>query len=108
MDSKRWNWRRPWSPPGWSIESYLWGTEERPMSLNELRMRIERRHADIGVIGLGYVGLPVACTFAQAGFCVIGVDVKADRVQMINDGKSPIEGEEPGLAELVGQVVRSR
>jgi len=77
------------------------------MSLAELRAKIEARRAKIGVIGLGMVGLPLACTFAQAGFSVVGVDVKADRVAAINAGRSPIEGDEPGLAELLAEVVRA-
>lgn len=75
------------------------------MSLPELLAKIEARRASIGVIGLGMVGLPVACTFAQAGFNVVGVDVKAERVAVINAGRSPIEGDEPGLAELLVEVV---
>jgi UDP-N-acetyl-D-mannosaminuronic acid dehydrogenase len=73
--------------------------------LAELRHRIETKEAVIGVIGLGYVGLPVACAFAEAGFRVIGVDILPQRVATINDGRNPIEGEEPGLAELLAQVV---
>ncbi len=75
------------------------------MSLPNLREKIDRRQAVVGVIGLGYVGLPVACRFAQAGFSVIGLDVKADRIATICAGKNPIEGIEPGLAELIAQVV---
>ena len=37
----------------------------------------------MGVIGLGYVGLPVACIFAEAGFTVIGVDIDRERVDAI-------------------------
>jgi UDP-N-acetyl-D-mannosaminuronic acid dehydrogenase len=69
--------------------------------------KIENRQAVIGVIGLGYVGLPVACAFAQAGFSVIGIDVKAERVAAINAGRNPIEGEEPGLAELLVEVIQA-
>lgn len=75
--------------------------------LEQLQQKIERKEAVIGVIGLGYVGLPVACVFAQAGFTVIGVDVKPERVALINAGRSPIEGEEPGLAELLAQTTAS-
>ncbi len=75
------------------------------MSLHQLRHKIEQRQAVLGVIGLGYVGLPVACTFARAGFNVIGVDLKPDRVAMINAGRSPIGGYEPGLAELLAEVI---
>ena len=74
-------------------------------SLAELRAVIEDRSAKLGVIGLGYVGLPAACLLADARFDVAGVDLKADRVELINKGISPIEGEEPGLAELIHGVV---
>lgn len=70
------------------------------MTLRELTDRIEEKTAVLGVIGLGYVGLPVAAIFAEAGYQVIGVDVKADRVETINAGSSPIEGNEPGLPNL--------
>ncbi len=72
-----------------------------------LRKNIEERTAILAVIGLGYVGLPVACKFAEAGFDVIGVDIKPDRVSQINAGQNPIEGREPGLAELLGRVAKS-
>lgn len=61
----------------------------------------------MGVIGLGYVGLPAACIFANAGFKVSGVDLDAARTEKINSGESPIEGDEPGLADLVQRVVAS-
>jgi UDP-N-acetyl-D-mannosaminuronic acid dehydrogenase len=67
--------------------------------------RIEAQTARLVVIGLGYVGLPVAARFAQVGFEVTGLDVNADKVATVNAGGCPIEGEEPGLAELVAQVV---
>ncbi len=77
------------------------------MTLAELRERIEDRTAILGVVGLGYVGLPVACKFADAGFQVIGVDIKPERVSMIQSGQNPIEGREPGLADLLMNVVQS-
>lgn len=73
--------------------------------LTELQAKIGRREARLAVIGLGYVGLPVACVFAEAGFQVTGVELRAERVARINAGESPIEGEEPGLAELLTRVV---
>src|SRR5262245_13588831 len=45
----------------------------------------------IGVVGLGYVGLPLAVAFAEAGEQVIGVDVDAARVAALGEGRSPIE-----------------
>ena len=78
------------------------------MVMAELRRKIEARQATLGVIGLGYVGLPVACTFAAVGFRVIGIDIKADRVAAINAGRCPIGGNEPGLSELLASVVEGR
>jgi UDP-N-acetyl-D-mannosaminuronic acid dehydrogenase len=77
------------------------------MSLVDLKQRIAARTAKLGVIGLGYVGLPVACVFADAGFDVVGEDIQAERVAQINAGRSPIEGQEPGLAELLARVVQT-
>jgi UDP-N-acetyl-D-mannosaminuronic acid dehydrogenase len=75
------------------------------VNLSELQQKIEQRQAVIGVIGLGYVGFPVACTFADVGFEVIGLETKPERVEMINAGQNPIEGIEPGLPDLVRSVV---
>ena len=75
------------------------------MGLQELRDRIEDKTARVVVIGLGYVGLPVSCCFARSGFDVTGLDVDERKVTKVNAGVSPIEGYEPGLAELVREVV---
>ncbi|MGP4078981.1 nucleotide sugar dehydrogenase [Pseudalkalibacillus sp. R45] len=57
------------------------------MSLVErLLNKIESKEAVIGVVGLGYVGLPLAVEKAKAGFKVIGFDVQESRVQQVNDG----------------------
>jgi UDP-N-acetyl-D-mannosaminuronic acid dehydrogenase len=76
-------------------------------SLRALRSAVGDRSARIGVIGLGYVGLPAACMFAAAGFRVNGVDLDGERTSIINSGRSPIESDEPGLADLVSQVTAS-
>lgn len=52
--------------------------------------KINTRTAKIGVVGLGYVGLPLAVEFAEAGFDVVGVDVAEKKVDIINSGKSYI------------------
>jgi len=51
---------------------------------------IEDRTAHIGVIGLGYVGLPLVLLFEEGGFEVLGFDVDAAKVQKLNDGQSYI------------------
>src|SRR5260370_17231965 len=63
---------------------------KHPTDIDALLQRIERRCAAIGVIGLGYVGLPLAIAFAQAGFTVVGFDVDRERVAVLNDGICPI------------------
>ena len=56
----------------------------------ELRDLIASRQARIGLIGLGYAGLPLAVSFAEAGFHVTGIDLAQDRVNALNDGRSYI------------------
>lgn len=75
------------------------------MSLAQLTKRIDNKDARLAVIGLGYVGLPVAALFAEAGFDVLGIEIKPERVEKINAGISPIEGNEPGLEGLLKKVV---
>ena len=55
-----------------------------------LKEKLETRQARIGVIGLGYVGLPLAVEFAKAGFDVTGFDVDGSKVAEINAGRSYI------------------
>ena len=57
----------------------------------ELLQRIHDRTAVVGVIGLGYVGLPLAVEFAKAGFHVIGYDVSQRVVSLLNAGESHIQ-----------------
>jgi UDP-N-acetyl-D-glucosamine dehydrogenase len=63
-------------------------TTQTPVA--SLLERIRTRQARIGVIGLGYVGLPLAVEFAHAGFDVTGFDVDAGKTTQINGGKSYI------------------
>jgi UDP-N-acetyl-D-glucosamine dehydrogenase len=58
---------------------------------NELIKKIESREAQVAVVGLGYVGLPLAVAFAEAGFSVVGVDLDERKVKAINRGVSYIE-----------------
>lgn len=66
------------------------------------------RKPKIAVVGIGYVGLPVALLFAQAGYDVIGLDIDEDRVSMIMQGINPIKGREPGMDELVKKVIKAK
>lgn len=69
-----------------------------------LHERITTRQARIGIIGVGYVGLPLAVVFAEAGFRVTGFDLSADRAATINNGISYIEDiPSSTLANLVNQ-----
>jgi GDP-mannose 6-dehydrogenase len=60
----------------------------------------------LSIFGIGYVGCVSAACFAQEGHSVIGVDVNANKVEMLNRGDSPIV--EAGLGELLKQVVNSK
>ncbi|WAJ28079.1 nucleotide sugar dehydrogenase [Antarcticirhabdus aurantiaca] len=54
----------------------------------DLLARIGSRDAVVGIIGLGYVGLPLALAFAKAGFPVLGFDINASRVALLNEGRT--------------------
>src|SRR5262245_10573274 len=58
--------------------------------LAQLRSRLANRTAVVGVIGLGYVGLPVTRAFANAGFRVLGFDIDPAKVEQLNRGESYI------------------
>lgn len=65
--------------------------EECPLTLKtELLKKIYNKTAVIGVIGLGYVGLPLAVEKAKAGFKTIGFDVQQNKVDMVNKGENYI------------------
>ncbi|MEO8082225.1 MAG: nucleotide sugar dehydrogenase [Ardenticatenales bacterium] len=72
---------------------------------DQLAAQLDDRTARLAVVGLGFVGTPVACMLAGAGYAVLGLDVVADKVDAINAGRVPFEGEEPGLPELLARVV---
>ena len=73
--------------------------------LDQLAARLRAKTAQVGVIGLGYVGLPLAVEFARAGFTVAGIDLDADRVDGVNRGRSYIP-DVPGDDLL--QLVRAK
>lgn len=57
---------------------------------DSLLARIEARQARIGVVGLGYVGLPLSVAFADAGFAVLGLDIDRRKIEMLEAGRSYI------------------
>jgi nucleotide sugar dehydrogenase len=76
------------------------------MSELTLLDRIRQKTAVIGIVGLGYVGLPTAVCFAENGYTVIGADKKADVVELINAGGCHIK--DLGLEERVCLAVASK
>ena len=52
---------------------------------------IENRTAIVGITGLGYVGLPLAVVFAEAGFQVVGIDIDERKIQAVNRHESYIK-----------------
>ena len=59
-------------------------------ALARLRQKTRDRDLEVAVVGLGYVGLPLAARFAASGFRVVGVDVDEARCAAINRGESPV------------------
>jgi UDP-N-acetyl-D-glucosamine dehydrogenase len=63
-----------------------------PVTIAEaLASKIQSRSARVGVVGLGYVGLPLAAEFARAGFSVTGIDVQRSKIDRINAGESYVQ-----------------
>ena len=80
------------SPP--ESDAHTEGGEARPSAersvLDDLLQKIETRTARVGVIGLGYVGLPLALLFEESGFPVLGFDIDEQKTDALNDGQSYI------------------
>jgi UDP-N-acetyl-D-glucosamine dehydrogenase len=58
---------------------------------NELIRKIQNKSCVIGIVGMGYVGIPLMLRFIAEGYQVIGIDIDQHKVQMLNSGKSYIE-----------------
>lgn len=68
-----------------------------------LLKKIKNREITVGVVGLGYVGLPLAVEKAKAGFKTIGFDVQEEKVKLVNEGHNYIgDVVDSDLAKLVG------
>jgi len=63
------------------------------------------RFVRVAVVGLGYVGLPLAAAVAATGANVVGIDIDPEKVESVNKGRSPLRGHEPGLDDLVREQV---
>src|ERR1700732_4920154 len=68
-----------------------------------LLARIRRKHATVGLIGLGYVGLPLARAFTQGGFSVLGFDIDPTKVGQLRRGASYI-GHIP--SQMLGDMLK--
>ena len=77
-----------------------------PASQAVLAKRLGARKAVVGIIGLGYVGLPLAAACARAGFGTIGFDVDQSKIAQLNSGQSYIDA--VSATELSGYVAGER
>ncbi len=60
-------------------------------NIAQLLARLSNKTATIGIIGMGYVGLPLALRFSEAGFRVIGLDIDPEKVVKLNRGESYVK-----------------
>ncbi|KQQ89177.1 nucleotide sugar dehydrogenase [Massilia sp. Leaf139] len=65
--------------------------EQQSAHLQQLTAKLRDRTAVIGIIGLGYVGLPLTLRYAACGFRVLGIDIDTAKVEKLNRGESYIE-----------------
>ena len=67
------------------------GSRRTDAGLDPFLAKCRERSAIVGVLGLGYVGLPLALRFAEAGFRTIGFDIDPAKVQALNEGRTYIK-----------------
>ncbi|PWC30087.1 nucleotide sugar dehydrogenase [Teichococcus aestuarii] len=79
-----------------------WEREISGLVAEALVARIAARTARVGVVGLGYAGLPLALRFAECGFPVSGFDIDAGKVAAIAAGRSPVHGIEDARVAAAG------
>ena len=72
----------------WENISSMPEARETPTTAAILEEKIRTRAARVGIVGLGYVGLPLAVEFARAGFSVTGIDVSQEKARRVNAGDS--------------------
>ncbi|WP_286270997.1 non-hydrolyzing UDP-N-acetylglucosamine 2-epimerase [Thalassotalea hakodatensis] len=81
-----------------TILDIITGTEQV-----DLQEKIVAKNETLAVVGMGYMGLPIASLIAQAGYSVTGIDLSQDKVDSINRGECPFD--EVGMPELIKKVV---
>jgi UDP-N-acetyl-D-glucosamine dehydrogenase len=76
--------------------------EKSVSTFQALKCKIESKTARVGIVGLGYVGLPLAVEFTKAGFHVTGIDLQQSRVDRLMQGESYVQDVPSSeVAELV-------
>jgi UDP-N-acetyl-D-glucosamine dehydrogenase len=79
-------------------------TAQAATAAEALREKISSKKARVGIVGLGYVGLPLAVEFAKAGFTVTGIDVQENKIAALNRGESYVQDvPTPALLPLVSE-----
>ncbi|MBS1858190.1 MAG: nucleotide sugar dehydrogenase [Acidobacteria bacterium] len=77
---------------------------ETTTAAETLAAKIRSKEARVGIVGLGYVGLPLAVEFARAGFAVTGIDISAEKARRVNAGDSYV-GDVPST--VLGPLVEA-
>src|ERR1700674_3145755 len=72
----------------------------------QLLEKLNQKSATIAVVGLGYVGLPLACALAEAGHRVEGIDLSIEKVEGVNEGRSHVEDVPPSQIKRLVQERR--
>src|SRR5215510_13961462 len=73
--------------------------EDREMGSSDLMGKIQNASAVVGVIGLGYVGLPLLHAFHKAGFPVLGFDVDPAKIEALRRGENYLKHLGPGMVK---------
>ena len=90
------------------IQEEVWGhTYFQTNTAEHLLEKISTRRANVAIVGLGYVGLPLAISFAEAGYRITGIDINQQLIDQLNSGHSTV-GDVPSdrLAALVPKTTK--
>jgi len=82
--------------------------EEQSAAARQLAHRLDTKEATIGVVGLGYVGLPLAVEYADRGFSTVGIDLDEERIRQLNAGDNYIEDLEGAGLRFSGRSGRRK